>query len=89
MVSQSSDNVDGAAPVGQEQEGGVPGLARDGRVPPRSEESPIQQDHDHTDWYHPAKKKGRVVHKALGLSVSIVVKAIKTDVFRKEKASWR
>ena len=39
-----------------------------------------------TDWYHPAKKKGRAVPKVLGLSASIVVKAVKTEVFRKKKA---
>ena len=39
-----------------------------------------------TDWYHPAKKKGRAVPKVLGLSASIVVKAEKTEEFRKEKA---
>ena len=38
-----------------------------------------------TEWYHPTKKEGRSVPKVLGLSASIVVKAVQKDKFRKEK----
>ena len=38
------------------------------------------------DWYHTTKEKGCPVPKVLGLSASIVVKAVKDAEFRKEKA---
>ena len=39
-----------------------------------------------TEWYHKAKKRGDSVPRVLGLSASIVVKAIKKEKFREEKA---
>jgi endoribonuclease Dicer len=38
-----------------------------------------------TEWYHRAKKRGDSVPRVLGLSASIVVKAVKKEKFRQEK----
>ena len=38
------------------------------------------------EWYHKAKKRGDSVPRVLGLSASIVVKAVKKEKFREEKA---